>query len=155
MKEHISPEALSAYADGALGEAERRQIETHVSHCIPCGREVAQLQRVRDLLRQRESFPVPPFFAARLAATLKERRERNSIADFVWVAKRLMPGLAVFFAGFLLWASSHTSDKTSQASDAFAVSDSTTAMSILAVNDRELTTDDVLHLAVYEPSDSE
>ena len=155
MNSHIPSENLSAYVDDALNATERLEVERHVSLCGQCKKEVDQLLRVRELLRPQMDYPVPPFFASRLTATLKARAERSTITDFVWIAKRLMPGFAIFLAVIWLWSSSPTSDVSSVAEEYFASTDSTSAMALLAANERDLTTEDVLHLAVLEPSDLE
>jgi anti-sigma factor RsiW len=155
MKNHIVPENLSAYVDDALSDVERLEVKRHLALCGRCSQEAEKLGRVRELLRPRANFPVPPFFATRLAALLKEKRQRNVLVDFVWMGKRLVPGFAFLIAALWLWATTHSDNAASQANDFFSAADSTTAMSLLAENDRELTTEDVLHLAVYEPSDTE
>jgi anti-sigma factor RsiW len=155
MNPHIPSESLSAYVDEALNDTERLEIERHLSLCGQCKKEVDQLLRVKELLRPQMNYPVPPFFAARLTATLKARNERSALADFVWVAKRLMPGFAIFLAVIWLWSSSKTSEVSSVAEEYYASTDSTSAMALLAANERDLTTDDVLRLAVLEPSDLE
>lgn len=155
MNAHIPSESLSAYVDDALKATERLEVERHLSLCGPCKKEVDQLVRVKELLRSQINYPVPPFFAASLSARLKARKERSTLTDFVWIAKRLMPGFAIFLAVVWLWASSKTSDVSSVAEEYFASTDSTSAMALLAANERDLTTEDVLHLAVLEPSDLE
>jgi len=155
MNTHISSENLTAYADSAVSAHERLEIERHISACSQCKIEVDQLLRVRELLRPHKNYPVPPFFASRLIAKLNAENKRSTLSDFVWIAKRLMPGFAIFLAVVWLWASSKTSDVSSVAEEYFASSDSTSAMALLAANERDLTTEDVLHLAVLEPSDSE
>lgn len=154
MNAHIPSDSLSAYVDDAVNAMERHEIERHLSLCVQCKNEVKQLAHVKELLRPRANHPVPPFFAERLAATLKEGWQRNPLTDFVWVAKRLIPGFALVLAGLWLWASSRTGEVSSQADEYFSAADSTTAMALLAENERDLTADDVLHLAVYEPPDT-
>jgi len=155
MNAHTPSESLSAYVDDAVNAMERLEIEQHLSLCGQCKKEVDQLVRVKELLRPQMNYPVPPFFAARLTATLKARRERNALTDFVWIAKRLMPGFAIFLAVVWLWSSSPTSDVSSVAEEYFASTDSTSALALLAANERDLTADDVLHFAILEPSDLE
>lgn len=155
MNAHILSENLSAYVDDAVSATERLEIERHLSLCGQCKKESDQLLRVRELLRPQMNYPVPPFFAQRLTARLQARNERSALMDFVWVAKRLMPGFAILLAVVWLWSSSKTSDVTSAADEYYASSDSTSAMALLAANERELTAEDVLHLAVLEPSDLE
>ncbi len=155
MNAHIPSESLSAYVDDALNATERLEIERHLSLCGQCKKEIDQLVRVKEWLRPQMNYPVPPFFASRLTATLKAQRERSTLTDFVWIAKRLVPGFAIFLAVVWLWSSSQTSDVSSVAEEYFASTDSTSAMALLAQNERDLTTEDVLYVAVLEPSDFE
>ena len=49
-------ERLSAYLDGALDAVERQALERHLATCADCQRALAELRRVRDLLR---ALPTP------------------------------------------------------------------------------------------------
>src|SRR4051794_20446637 len=63
---------IARYVDdpGALGAADRQQLETHLASCEAC-RVVLDTQRhVARVLHARPQVPVPPGFASRLAARL-------------------------------------------------------------------------------------
>ncbi len=155
MIKHISPENLSAYVDSALSESERSKVDEHLPVCAPCRKQVEELSRVAAWLGQRPDYPVPPFFAARLSARLKARQERNITSDFVWIAKRLVPGFAIIIVVMLAWSSWRSSDILPSPEDYLSMADSTTAMVILAESESELTSDEVLQLAVFESSSEE
>ena len=52
-------ELRSAYVDGALDDADRERLLTHLVDCTDCRREVAELRRVRDLLGRTRTDPGP------------------------------------------------------------------------------------------------
>lgn len=151
MHEHISPENLSAYLDKALSEHERRLVESHLPGCAACSRRLENFARLAGLLRNCSPFPVPPFFAERLSALIRARRQEQSLAaDFTWVAKRLAPALALFLAATVVWSSWKPSISGLSLDHDLSPADSTAATSLLVQNENDLTTDDVLQLAFYE-----
>lgn len=153
MTEHISSENLSAYLDNALNDLERRQLERHLPRCAPCNKKFEEFARLAELLRHRKALPVPPFFAERLSATIRaRRRERGFAADFAWVAKRLTPAFAIFLAAVFAWTFWKPSDRVMSLDNYLSPADSTAVIALLVQNETELTTDDVLQLAVFEPS---
>lgn len=152
MTEHISPENLSAYVDGALPVRERQAIAEHLSVCATCKSEVAALARLSGLLRRRPDFVAPPFFATRLWAKIRARqREQSLAADFVWVAKRLLPALAILAAIVFAWTSAKPTNGVRPLQAYLTAADSTAFMNLLIQNGSELTPDNVLQLAVSEP----
>jgi hypothetical protein len=56
-------ESLSAYLDGALARADRDALERHLATCETCREELAELQRVRALLRALPEPALPRSFA--------------------------------------------------------------------------------------------
>lgn len=72
-------EALSAYLDGAVGDAERRRIDRHLAGCPGCTAAVDQLRTVIDLsgrLTAADIASVEPMLRDRLAATLSLPRRK-------------------------------------------------------------------------------
>ena len=66
--EHLTPEIIAAYADGALDARERMATDKHLARCAECRRElasVADLVATAPAARRRRSWPV---VAAGLAA---------------------------------------------------------------------------------------
>lgn len=55
-------EALSAYLDDALDSAEREALERHLATCDACQAELADLRRVREMLRALPAPTVPRSF---------------------------------------------------------------------------------------------
>ncbi len=63
------PESLSALVDGALDDADREELLTHLTGCPGCRAEAEELRRVRDLLgstRREPSVPAPSELSRRL-----------------------------------------------------------------------------------------
>ncbi len=62
-------ELSSAYVDGALGAKDRDTLLVHLVGCDSCRREVAELQRIRDLLSStRTESAAPPTLSSRLVS---------------------------------------------------------------------------------------
>ena len=56
-------ELLAGYVDGTLSEAERAVVDTHLSTCEACPREVADARRAREALRALPRPSAPPGLA--------------------------------------------------------------------------------------------
>jgi predicted anti-sigma-YlaC factor YlaD len=50
---------LGAYLDGALGEADTRWVDRHLSTCSDCQGEIGQLRRVKALVVEAAAVPEP------------------------------------------------------------------------------------------------
>jgi len=150
MKQHITPESLSEYVDKALNEQESLRVEQHLLECASCRRQAEELAQVTRILGDRPTMRVPPFFAARLSARLADARRRGDLfADFVWIAKRLAPGLAMLLLVVFAWSVSKQSGVETD-TGIVSVADSSSVMTLLVQNDSELTLDEVLQLAISE-----
>lgn len=68
---HVT-EALSAYLDGALSDAERGQIERHLDTCDECRGHLAALREVVTLVRTAEPVNAPEGFRARVRAKVEQ-----------------------------------------------------------------------------------
>ena len=72
-------DALSAYLDGAVGDAERRRIDRHLAGCPGCTAAVDQLRTVIDLsgrLTAADVASLEPMTLDRLASTLRAPRRK-------------------------------------------------------------------------------
>ncbi len=107
---------ISAYADGALANAERREVAVHLRECERCARSYDQLARTRLMVK---SLPgkVPPahltaslhLLARRELSARTSAQKRRYAIDFAWSAwklrlENLMRPLAIPFAGGLVSA---------------------------------------------------
>ena len=76
MKEHVSPERLVAFVDGALAEEEAKTVQRHLAECELCRKAVEDLSwldgRVHEAAPRLEDLSrcVP---SPRLAARLQEK----------------------------------------------------------------------------------
>ncbi|GEM_PF-4561229 len=55
--EHPDPMTVAAYVEGLLPEAERRQVEAHLTRCVRCQEEVQSLQTVLSELSEERKNP--------------------------------------------------------------------------------------------------
>jgi anti-sigma factor RsiW len=69
---------LSAYLDGELDPARRRQVEAHLATCAICAQELAQLQAGNAALHALQPPPAPPELHPQLRKRL--RRQGASMA---------------------------------------------------------------------------
>lgn len=108
--------SLSAYVDGVLPNAERREISVHIRECSRCKEEYDQLEQARNLVRRLPMRTPPAELTAQLrgmaAAESARRRaqtERVNPVRFAWQAiqirmENLMRPLAIPFAGGMVSA---------------------------------------------------
>lgn len=73
MTDHYDYTAmLSALVDGELDEDERAEVLAHLETCESCREELAQLQRLHDVLADTNEYEPPAGFAAGVMARLHE-----------------------------------------------------------------------------------
>ena len=97
MHERIYPQ-LAAYHDGELNEAQQRRVQAHLLECPLCRSELAQLQKLDDLLAHQplpESLRTADLWPG-LAGRLSERPAVRAGPGWHWRAWWLAP------AGLLL-----------------------------------------------------
>jgi len=88
---------LTPYADGRLGAAEARRVETHLAGCEACRADIETQREVRSLLQQAPIEPSPRSFAL-TPGMLQEPKRRNIRAEAAPVAT----GLRLASAGLAL-----------------------------------------------------
>jgi len=78
---------LSLHVDGMLDAASRLRLEAHLADCQACRRELDQLRRTVELLRDLPAVETPPNLANRVMATVRERESpRHS-----WIRRLVLP----------------------------------------------------------------
>lgn len=77
---HRAGHDLSAYLDGELLPEDIQAVEAHLRTCAPCRTELEALRATRRLLGRLATPPLPPEFAARLAARAEVAAHRR----WVW-----------------------------------------------------------------------
>lgn len=107
---------MSAYADGALAHAERREVAVHLRECERCARGEEQLTRALRMVKSLPRKEPPVHLTAKLqllsmreAATVRSTEQRRYTLDFAWEGwklrlRNLMRPLAIPFAGGLVSA---------------------------------------------------
>lgn len=79
MSTQENPELLSAYLDGELPAEEAEKVKTHVMTCPLCGRELQQLQRLKNLLQKKIQInPAPPALRSKIRLTIDKRGPRSA-----------------------------------------------------------------------------
>lgn len=98
-----SSEALSAYLDGALDSAERDAVELRLATCDACRAELADLRRVRALLRALTEVTPPRSFTLPATTTPPRRADAPRPGQGWARAAQWMGGLAaVIGVGLML-----------------------------------------------------
>ena len=107
---------LSAYVDGVLPNAERREVSVHIRECRTCKERYEQLEQARALVKRLPARTPPADLAARLRsmAASESARRRSEVVRvnpvrFAWQAiqirmENLMRPLAIPFAGGMVSA---------------------------------------------------
>ncbi len=88
MSERHPRQDLTALLDGALAPDRAAEVREHLARCASCREEQARLQGAVAALASLQPPPdLPPFFATRLEARLREERARGARARLVrWLA---------------------------------------------------------------------
>jgi len=87
---HVS-EWYTAYLEGSLPEARRREVEAHLQACSRCAEELAAMRRLVDDLHALPAVPPPAHMAASVRAQLKARPQPRPLC---WRWPVLAGGLA-------------------------------------------------------------
>lgn len=105
MKCHTAETKLSEYVDDALGQEERRALESHLAECSECRRELAALQRTAEAIRALPRHAAPSGFASRLMERVRaEDAAHASAPRMISLWPRLAAAAAVLLivAGAIL-----------------------------------------------------
>lgn len=107
MNAHVEPEAISAYLDGEVGEAERARIEGHLAGCDRCGELRASLQGAAlAVAALPQPVPTPDEARAIRLAVLGEGTSAALPARRAWPPRiwALAGGVALLGAGIVGYA---------------------------------------------------
>lgn len=97
MKNHPTPESLSALIDDELGKRERAQIEEHLTSCVQCSEGKQELHRASSALRSLPGASITREESQKLlkAVMVETTRARPAPSTRAWwTRRRLAPGLA-------------------------------------------------------------
>ncbi len=99
---------LSAYIDGEISPAKRREIEEHLSYCLECKKELLVLEKlVKELHEIPEIIPSEDF-SKRLWTKIAFEDGRN-ISSINWRKIFIFLGTAVIFLGLIFVVQSYFS----------------------------------------------
>ena len=95
LSHFLTRRRLSAYLDGALTEAQARQVEAHVGRCAACQAEVESFRRLKTAIHRSLSAPEPDWTGfwegvvrgvedKRLRAPVPEPRARRPVWRSQW-----------------------------------------------------------------------
>ncbi len=90
MKHYNFKRLISSYVDDELNEAQRAQVEFHLSECSSCQNFYKQLLGFRNVLQAEESVKVNPFFAQRVLHGYKARKRETFWSLFERVPKPVL-----------------------------------------------------------------
>jgi anti-sigma factor RsiW len=109
MKDHIPFERLSEYVDGTLDEGAKRELESHLTSCSLCRKELESLRKLCDALHSFRCVKIKDHDAF-VRGTMKRLRSRT-LRHIVY--HYLMPASAaavvLFFAGVSIFDSAFQS----------------------------------------------
>lgn len=103
MNKH-DKEKLFLSIDGALGEAEERELSLHLRECPDCRRIHDEMKAVKEDMKHLKKVSAPPDFAAGVLRQLKKEKEekRTSFVFFPWAAAAaagiMIVSLLVFYS---------------------------------------------------------
>jgi hypothetical protein len=103
MNKH-DKEKLFLSIDGALEEAEERELSKHLSECPDCRRIYDEMKTVKEDMMHLKKVSAPPDFAAGVLRQLKKEKEekRTSFVLFPWAAAAaagiMIVSLLVFYS---------------------------------------------------------
>jgi predicted anti-sigma-YlaC factor YlaD len=98
MSSHLAPDFIDAYLDGELSAEDRAAVQRHLEQCSTCG---ADLERRRSLFEVIEGIPEapPPRDAAEnIVATLRQRRARARVLEWLLLPQILIAAALIIFA---------------------------------------------------------
>jgi anti-sigma factor RsiW len=78
MKCSQMKEMISRYVDNDLGQDETEALTLHIRDCSACREALEETRVVHALFASAERFEAPMGFAARVAANLKERNQKEA-----------------------------------------------------------------------------
>ena len=71
MKAHLSPQSISEWLDGQMGEQDAARVELHLAQCEDCRALEAEMTAVNRLFQKAQPLTPPPFLWTRIAAELQ------------------------------------------------------------------------------------
>lgn len=71
MTAHLSPQSISEWLDGQMGEQDAARVELHLAQCEDCRALEAEMTVVNRLFQQAQPLTPPPFLWTRIAAELQ------------------------------------------------------------------------------------
>lgn len=89
---------LCDYVDGALGEAERAQVDLHVASCTPCAEMLADSQAAMSFLGKVEDIEPPAELVTRILYQTHVEEKRPAAEPRSWFARLFQPVLQPRFA---------------------------------------------------------
>jgi len=75
MKCYEVKRKLSAYLDGEVSSAEKREIAEHLETCSVCQDQLSVLSKIIDALGVLEGMQPPPYFISRVRQCVRDERE--------------------------------------------------------------------------------
>lgn len=99
---HVSPEELSAHADGMARHPQR--IVNHLAVCTACSRRYAELRAMREALRELPAPEAQPYFMSKVRARLEEQEPAAEplLARFMYVVPGIIVALVLAVVYFLV-----------------------------------------------------
>lgn len=102
-------EEFSALLDGEIDTGRRTAVESHLSECSDCLRELGRYQKIAALYLGLDPVRAPEGFEARVARAIRPKTRLRSVHHFAWYAVLpAMAAAAVAIIAFLYFGASPT-----------------------------------------------
>jgi len=106
---------LSPYADNELAQAETKSVRTHLSECSACAKEVASLQKIKNMLHTLPSLTAPTRLLEGVRNNLVRHnpeaiQRSNTFLRYRWLTLSLASAAAVILVAFTVMIQFRESD---------------------------------------------
>ncbi len=145
MKKNHYDSDISAYLDGELEPRRHATISQHIAGCPECQQQLLILQRMRSASAKLRTFRTNPFFAQKVLAAYRIRRQESFWSSFALIPRAIVQGAIIVAVAILLllfWPqSTHKASESGVPlpSEYRIILDEDWAMQTIETNDQALT----------------
>jgi hypothetical protein len=94
---------LSSYIDNVLSAEDKRMVEEHLKSCSQCGKELADLKKVKAMAGKLSEVEPPPWFKQKIMAQVRAEAQKKSFAEKWFYPLRIKVPVQVFATIFIVF----------------------------------------------------